>query len=301
MWAKQQKQSGFTIVELLIVIVVIAILAAISIVAYNGIQSRARASAASAALVQAQKKILIALSDGTLSSYPQNQSGFEALNIPTNDVVYQYSILPSNPSGYCITATSGSVSYKITESGQPSSGSCGMIITNYATNPSVESNITSWTGVNGATATRQTASALFGSQGVQITTSNTVDSGVQIPTSGLTVATGTSYTASVSIRALTAASYSLSVQGVGGTASRNIQTLSAGQTSRFTLTWTPSTSGTVAFYALKQGSQAGSFTFDVDGAMLVANSTASTYSDGYSLGWDWNSTPNNSSSFGPAP
>ncbi len=34
--------SGFTIVELLIVIVVIAILAAITVVAYNGIQTRAR-------------------------------------------------------------------------------------------------------------------------------------------------------------------------------------------------------------------------------------------------------------------
>lgn len=37
-----KKLSGFTIVELLIVIVVIAILAAISIVAYNGIQQRAK-------------------------------------------------------------------------------------------------------------------------------------------------------------------------------------------------------------------------------------------------------------------
>ncbi len=40
-WAQQR---GFTIVELLIVVVVIAILAAITIVAYNGIQNRARDS-----------------------------------------------------------------------------------------------------------------------------------------------------------------------------------------------------------------------------------------------------------------
>ena len=37
----RKSTSGFTIVELLIVIVVIGVLAAISVVAYNGIQQRA--------------------------------------------------------------------------------------------------------------------------------------------------------------------------------------------------------------------------------------------------------------------
>ena len=41
MWAKQ-KTTGFTVVELLIVIVVIGILAAITMVAFNSVQERAR-------------------------------------------------------------------------------------------------------------------------------------------------------------------------------------------------------------------------------------------------------------------
>ncbi len=54
-WA--QKQTGFTIVELLIVIVVIAILAAITIVSYNGITAQARYSQQVAALDKIGKAI----------------------------------------------------------------------------------------------------------------------------------------------------------------------------------------------------------------------------------------------------
>lgn len=62
MWAKQ-KASGFTIVELLIVIVVIAILAAITIVAYNGIQARASDSRIQSAAKQIEKAIQLYVND----------------------------------------------------------------------------------------------------------------------------------------------------------------------------------------------------------------------------------------------
>ncbi len=53
---RNTNQKGFTIVELLIVIVVIAILAAISIVAYTGIQNRARTNAGMQLASQIAKK-----------------------------------------------------------------------------------------------------------------------------------------------------------------------------------------------------------------------------------------------------
>lgn len=75
-------ERGFTIVELLIVIVVIAILAAIVIVAYNGIQNRAKTQSAQAAAANMQKKI--EAYNAATGSYPLGAASAAALNTTLN-------------------------------------------------------------------------------------------------------------------------------------------------------------------------------------------------------------------------
>lgn len=83
----KNKMTGFTIVELLIVVVVIAILAAITIVAYNGIQASARDSAVSAELTDNNKKIMSAVSLGASDYLPVNvkANGLDQTKFNTNN------------------------------------------------------------------------------------------------------------------------------------------------------------------------------------------------------------------------
>ena len=76
---------GFTIVELLIVIVVIGILAAIVIVAYNGIQNSANTTAAQSAASTVQKKAeaFNALNSYYPTSTTNTTSGFAASSTST--------------------------------------------------------------------------------------------------------------------------------------------------------------------------------------------------------------------------
>lgn len=93
--ASRQSQRGFTIVELLIVIVVIAILATITIVAYSGVQQRAQYARQVAALDNIGQAIKLWEADnGTLgaSGAGWNGQGFGTFvstgNYPTTNPGY---------------------------------------------------------------------------------------------------------------------------------------------------------------------------------------------------------------------
>lgn len=79
-------RQGFTIVELLVVIVVIAILAAITIVAYNGIRNRADAARASATADQFAKvlKLYSVNNNGTYPSSAASPTGEYCLGKPAD-------------------------------------------------------------------------------------------------------------------------------------------------------------------------------------------------------------------------
>lgn len=112
-WARQK---GFTIVELLIVIVVIAILAAITIVAYNGIQNRASFASAQSDVTNIIKKVELFKVDN--DTYPASITDCPtpaAANLCTpagSGITYRYvANNSSNPPSYEIGSLGSSQFY----------------------------------------------------------------------------------------------------------------------------------------------------------------------------------------------
>lgn len=98
---KNKKYPGFTIVELLIVIVVIGILAAIVIVAYTGVTKKAGNAAIQSNLNIMSKNLAIFNIDN--SHYPYGHADLMSMKIKlTETATYQYGMV------YCAPATADS-------------------------------------------------------------------------------------------------------------------------------------------------------------------------------------------------
>lgn len=93
-WAR--RQSGFTIVELLIVVVVIAILAAITIVSYNGITAQAQMSKIQNDLTQFEKAVMAARNSTGLTFGAVAGSYYTAGNCVSKSAGTDLAALPSN-------------------------------------------------------------------------------------------------------------------------------------------------------------------------------------------------------------
>jgi prepilin-type N-terminal cleavage/methylation domain-containing protein len=119
MWALSKNQNGFTIVELLIVIVVIAILAAIAITAYTGVQSKTYDSAVQSDIRSFGSKIMHF--NTTEGKYPTTASELNKIATPASINSYAKN---ANALHYCV----GSNGFAI--GGSSKSGNNGYYLSN---------------------------------------------------------------------------------------------------------------------------------------------------------------------------
>jgi len=141
-------KQGFTIVELLIAIAVVAILAAISVVTYRGILDRARTSAVTSSLSQTSNKLDIYKT--TEGSYPASLAVVGVSN--STSLKYEYTL--GTDGHYCMTATDQNISYFMSSTSKKTAvGGCAghtwpgsVVLTNLVPNGDFRQGTSSWLG-----------------------------------------------------------------------------------------------------------------------------------------------------------
>jgi prepilin-type N-terminal cleavage/methylation domain-containing protein len=299
----KQKQSGFTIVELLIVIVVIAILATITIVAYNGVSNRAKASAAQSLVSQAVRKVMAYAVDNA-GDYPETLEDAGITNTTGLDYTKDNTATPKK---FGVTATSGNVSYYMsnevsspTVGGYQGHGQNGIAaVTNLVTNPSFETGISGWGQYNGivissSTTRKQSGNAAMLVNNRTTTTDDFASMNTVLPEIGVpyTVSAwfylGTGGTTTSANRHLWLYNQS------GGSSAVDIDYPTPGSWQRVSGTITPTNPNlTIRVHSITGAS------FFIDSLMITKGTTLYNYADGNTPNWIWTGTPNTSTSKGP--
>lgn len=131
-----KKFDAFTIVELLVVIVVIGVLAAISLISYNGITQRAVATSLQADLDNAFKQIKMYQTENnaypnSISDCPTPAEGNICL-VPSSSNIFGAYIVDNNssPQVFRLTANNSATSYYINESSSVSVSNSRDVLTN---------------------------------------------------------------------------------------------------------------------------------------------------------------------------
>ena len=310
------RRHGFTIVELLIVIVVIGILAAITIVAFNGVQNRAKSSAAQSAVAQANKKILAYAAQNS-DMYPATLAAADITN--TDGLEYSFDNTTS-PRKYGLTATNGTYSFYVSNTvsqptlgGYAGHGQGGVAsVTNFATNPSVETTIGRWTtnsSYNNATIARMTDGGYAGSSYARVTFGTITNGSLgNVWLNNSPVLSNSTYTASMYVRPTKARTFAIQIffidSGGSSVSSLNGPTtnLVANQWQRISHTFqTPANIVSIWTIATSSGSTpwVTGDTLDADAAMVTPGSQLYQYADGASDNWIWSGSTHNSTSTGP--